>query len=64
MNIKTIRKDRKISMETLSERTGMQIATLYNYQSGKREPDIKGLIMIADALGCTVDELIREKEDA
>ncbi len=61
MNLKAIRKRKKMSMETLAERTGIRIGTLYSYQCGKRKPDIKGLILIADALESTVDELIREK---
>ncbi len=63
MQLKAIRKQRKIRAEDLAERLGVSIWTIRGYESGKREPDIPTLIKLADELECTIDTLVgRTKE--
>lgn len=44
----------------LSKESGVPLTTLYNLDQRENGPGVKTLIKIADALGCTVDELVRQ----
>ena len=62
MFLKEIRKAKKITAEKLAADTGLAKTTIWNYESGRREPDIDTLVRLADALGVSLDMLIRGKE--
>ena len=59
MNLKAIREARNMSREALAEAVGVSLFTLRNWEQGQREPSIAHLVDLADALGCTVDALVR-----
>ena len=59
--IRYIRKRLNMTQEQLSERTGISQANMSRYESGKRSPKIGTAFKIAEALGCTVDELIKKQ---
>ena len=44
--------------KTLADKAGVSVSTLQNYLSGKTIPDLDVSVLIADALGITVDDLI------
>ena len=52
--------DRKMSQTQLAEAIGTTQTAVCYYISGKRTPSLEICVKIADVLGCTVDELVRE----
>lgn len=60
-SIKDIRKRLNMTQKQLSVRTGISQVNLSRYESGKRSPKISMAFKIAEALGCTVDELIKKQ---
>jgi transcriptional regulator with XRE-family HTH domain len=47
-----------MSQEELAEKTTYKQSEISKFEGGTREPNIAGLILLAKALGVTVDELI------
>lgn len=60
MNIKKYREKMNYSQNELAEIIGVNSSTLCQWENGKRYPRIQMLPRIAEALGCTVDELIKD----
>lgn len=60
MNIKKYRENMNYSQNELAEIIGVKSSTLCQWENGKRYPRIQMLPRIAEALGCTVDELIKD----
>ena len=58
-NIDVMLAIRKMSVSELAERVGVTERRLEGWEYGEREPDIRHLIDLADALECTVDQLVR-----
>lgn len=52
-----IRAARRMTGEQLAEQTGLSLSTIRRYEGGKSEPDFSGAAAIAEALGCSLDEL-------
>lgn len=57
-NIRILRRRRKISMKELGQIVGVAESTISLYETGKREPDLKTLQILADYFGVSVDYLI------
>lgn len=51
--------DKKMSQTQLSEKVGVKRETISRYISGEKTPSSETLIKIADALGVTVDSLVK-----
>ena len=51
--------DKKMSQTKLSEMVGVKRETVSRYISGEKTPSSETLIKIADALGVTVDSLVK-----
>lgn len=47
----------------LAQETGIPRATLANYESGRREPDLETIQRLAQALGTSMSYLVGETED-
>ena len=62
-NVRSIRKEKKISLKTLSEMSGLSLSYLSNYENGKVNITIASLYQIAQSLGVSIKELVAEKED-
>ena len=62
MNLKTIMSEQKINAKQLAEQIGISQRRLEGWMYGEREPPIRYLIAISDALGCSVDRLVREED--
>ena len=59
-NIKKLRKQHKLSQEELAKRAGVTYSTLIKIESGtNKNPTIRTLKKIADALKVSLDELIK-----
>ena len=55
--IESIRNDIKMSQRDLAEKTGISQPTLSRIIRGERPAKMPEIVLIADALGCTVAEL-------
>ena len=62
LHLKELREEVGMSVETLSERTGLTRTQIWHYEAGRREPALDALCAIADALDCSLDLLVRGKE--
>lgn len=60
LRIREIRRNKKITAKELAERVNVAESTMCLYETGKREPDFKTLIAIAEQLGVTIDQLFGE----
>jgi len=60
--LKKIREEKGVSVEELSERTGLTKMKIWNYESGRNQPDPEVLCALADALDVSLDMLVRGKE--
>ncbi len=58
-NMKRVRKEKKMTQECLSERTGIHQTQLSHYENNDRKPSFENLILISKALRCTIDELVK-----
>ena len=57
-NIKYFRKKLKLTQEQLAKNSGLSRNAIYNYENGRRSPDIKTLNKIAEAFGISPNELL------
>lgn len=60
--LKTIREAKGISVDDLAEKTGLTKMKIWNYESGRNQPDPETLCKLADALDVSLDMLVRGKE--
>ena len=60
--LKEIIDSRGITVDELAEQTGFSKAMIWNYGSGRRNPDPEQLCILADALDISLDLLVRGKE--
>ena len=58
-NIKRERMKNGMSQEQLGEKSGVSKNAICNYERNKRIPMVDVAFKLADALGTTVDELLR-----
>lgn len=56
--IKYARKKNKITQTELSKRTNLSRNTIVNFETGKRNPRVRDLQKIANALNVSIEELI------
>lgn len=60
MNLKAMMKERKITAGELAAKIGATERQVKGWMYGESEPGIRHMIALADALECTVDQLIRK----
>ena len=60
--LKKIMDEKGLTAIELAEKTGLTKAAVWNYSSGRNAPDPETLCLLADALGVSLDMLIRGKE--
>ena len=58
MKIKELRTKLGISQLDLAKNLGIHPSTLFNYETGRAEPNIKTLIKLADYYHVSLDELV------
>lgn len=63
MNLRTRRKNMKMSQQEVASFLGVNQVTYGNYELGKRQPKPDMLKKMARFFGCTVDELLESNED-
>lgn len=57
-HIKETRKLRGLTQQEVADAAGMSVMTIRRYESGERTPNIASLRKIAEAMGCSVVNLI------
>lgn len=56
--LREIRIKRQMTLEELSRKSGVSRVSINRYELGERCPNIRIAKQLADALGCTLDELV------
>ena len=59
-NLRLLRKKAGITQTQLGERVGVHYRTVLRWEADENEPSITMLVKIADALDCSVDELVQK----
>lgn len=62
LRIREMREACEMSQKRLADALGITPAAVSHWETGRRIPDARDLIAIAAALGCKVDDLIKEDE--
>lgn len=57
--IKALRKKKNLTQEALAAILGVERTTVTMWESGQNTPPTKHLVPLAEALDCTLDELMR-----
>jgi transcriptional regulator with XRE-family HTH domain len=60
MGLKEIRESRGITVEALSQKTGIPGTTIWKLQAGANKKLVLRLAVLAKELGCTIEDLYRE----
>lgn len=60
MRLKEIRIKNEITQEELSKKLDVGQNTVSQWETGERMPRADKLLQLAEILGCTVDELLKE----
>ena len=63
MNIKKLRTKMGISQLDLAKKLGVPPSTLFNYETGRAEPNISMLIKLADFYNVSIDEIVGRETD-
>ncbi|HDF2771037.1 TPA: helix-turn-helix transcriptional regulator [Clostridioides difficile] len=59
--IRTLRKEQKLSQKTISERVDVSRQTINAIENNKYDPTLKLAFRLADELNTTVDELFKKE---
>lgn len=57
-NIRLLRKERKLTLKELGDMCDISEAQMSKIENGKRKPSMEVLLKLADALGCSSDEIL------
>ena len=57
-NIRTLRKQRKLTQEKLAEALGVTVGAVYKWESGQSQPELNLLVEMADFFDTSVDVLL------
>lgn len=60
--LRSIRKQKHMTMKELGALVGVSESAISQYETGKRQADFETLLKLGDALGCSVDYLLRGDE--
>ena len=57
-NIRSLRKQRKMTQEKLAEALGVTVGAVYKWESGQSQPELNLLVEMADFFDTSVDMLL------
>ena len=63
-NLKKIRTARGMSQAEVARALNISRQAYYNYETGKREADYETLLKLGELFGCSVEEIISQKENS
>lgn len=55
--IRNLRKEQGLTAKKLSEKSGLTVVSIINYENGHRKPTLVSVNKLATALNCDFDEL-------
>lgn len=58
-NIRKLRREKDLTLKQLAKLSGLNFVQIHKYEQGKTEPGINNMVKIANALNCTIDELVK-----
>lgn len=61
-NIKRLRRDKGWTQGELADRTGLRVAHISELEKGKGDPKVSTLYKLMQALGCSPDSLLMDKD--
>lgn len=61
-NLRAIRKEKNMTMKELGEKVGVTEAAIGYYETGKRLMNYEMLLMLSEALECSVGDIIEDKK--
>ena len=61
--LKQLRSERNLSQEKLGALLEVKKYSIYTYEKGRSEPDIKGLIILADFFEVSIDYLVGRTDE-
>lgn len=61
--LRTARKTKGLTMKELGEKVGVSESAISQYETGKREADFETLLKIGEVLDCSIDYLLRGKQE-
>ena len=62
-SIKEIRQSKNLTQKQVAEACGLSKSVFSRYESGERNPSLRAAKALANVLGCSIDELLREPEE-
>ena len=63
IQIKKQREKNRLSQVQLAQKLGVNQNTVSQWETGRSSPPVDKLIIMSDLFGCTIDELVRGKND-
>lgn len=60
--LRKLRKYNRLTMKQLGDLVGVTESAIGLYETGKRKPSYEMLLKLSEALGCTVDDIVRGDE--
>lgn len=63
-NLRAIRKAKKLTMKQLGEMVGVTESMIGQIETNKRHPSYETLLKLGEALDCSVEDIISEKNPA
>ena len=61
--LKLLRENKKISSKELADALNVDVATISNYESGRRNPKNETLLQLADFFNVSIDYLLGRTDD-
>ena len=62
-NLRKFRKRERFTLKELADLAGVSESAIGMIETGKRNPSFEVLLRLSEALGCTVDELVRDENE-
>ena len=62
-NLRRIRRAKDMTQVRLSELTGIHATQISNFEAGRRKPNMVNLVLLAEHLGCSLDNLVNGEDD-
>lgn len=59
-HLRELRKQNGMTLGALGKKVGVSLKTIFNYETGKRKPNIEMLRKLAKSLDCTIGDLLGE----
>lgn len=60
MKLREIREKQDIKASILAAKMAVDVTTITRWETGARVPDVNTALKLAEILGCTLDELLRD----